>query len=85
LIYTGWVTLNGELLASKLGGEDGAPENLDPRADLRQNSEMGFQPSPEYGRLQLALAMLDDCLRDDQQANSFVPVFFTAVFTELDG
>jgi len=43
---------------------------------------MGFQPSTEYDRLQLALAMLADCLQDDQEAISFVPVFFTAVFIE---
>jgi len=47
MIYTGWVTFNGELLAFILGGEDGGPEKLDPRVDLRQDSEMGFRPPTE--------------------------------------
>jgi len=83
MIYTGWVTLNGELLAYKLGGEYRTPEKLDPRADLRRYSEKRFQPSEQYGRRQLALAILADCLQDDEQALRHHEHFYARVISQL--
>ena len=73
---------NGELLAFSLDGEDGAFEKPDPRRDLRQDAEMGFEAPTEYPRLELASGMRDDGLEHGQPAISFAPVFFTAVLTE---
>jgi hypothetical protein len=82
MIATGGVRPNGELRASRLDGEDGAFEKRDPRRDLRQDAEMGFQAPTEYPRLELASATRDDGLEDEERAISFDPVFFTAVLTE---
>ena len=82
MIAMGGVRPNGESLAYRLDGEHGAPEKPDPRRDLRQDAEIGFPAPTEYPRLELGSAMLDDWLEDDPQAISFVPVFFTAAYTE---
>ena len=42
-----------------------------PRRDRRQDAEMGVQRRTEYPCLELASAMRDDGLEDDQQAISF--------------
>ena len=83
MIYTGWVTLSGESLAYKLGGEYRAPEKLDPRFDLRRYSKTGYEPSVEYGRLQLALAILADCLGHDSAALAAHEQFHTEVVAHL--
>jgi len=51
MIYTAGSRCNREVLAYMLDVADGAPEKLDLRADLRQDSEMGFQAPTESGRL----------------------------------
>jgi hypothetical protein len=88
MISPGRVMLNEELLVYRLDGESGSPEKVHSRAHLRQNSEMGFQPPTQYGRLRLALAMLDRCLRDDQEAflstwSSASPITFRQSITVL--
>jgi Family of unknown function (DUF6166) len=83
MIYTGWVTLSGESLAYKLGGEYRAPEKLDPCFDLRRHSETAYDPSVEYGRLQLALAILADCRGNDSAALAAHEQFHTVVVAHL--
>jgi Family of unknown function (DUF6166) len=83
MIYTGWVTLDGEPLAYKLGGQYRAPEKLDPRSDLRRYSETGFRPSSQHDRLQLALALLADCLNDDAEALAQHENFHSRIVAQL--
>jgi hypothetical protein len=83
MIYTGRVTLSGETLAYKLGGNYRAPEKLELRIDLRRDSENGYDPLPEYGRLPLALAILADCLGDDSAALAAHKQFHTEIVAQL--
>ena len=83
MIYTGWVTLNGESLAYKLDGSCRTPEKLDPRIDLHRYSETGYDPSAEYGRLQLALTILANCLGDDSAALAAHKQFHTEIVAQL--
>jgi hypothetical protein len=72
----------------RLDGENGLPEKVHSRADLRQDSEMGFQPPTQYGRLRFALAMLADCLWNNLEAflstwSSASPITFRQSTTVL--
>jgi hypothetical protein len=88
MISPGRVMPNQEFLVYGLDGENGSTEKVHSCAHLRQDSEMAFQSPTQYSRLRLALAMLDDCLRDDQEAflskwSSASPITFRQPITVL--
>jgi len=58
---------------------------LDPRFDLRFHSPDGFEWGyGGSGPAQLALALLADCLGDDEKATAFYQAFKFAVVATLD-